>query len=82
VLLDQLEAGRATLGVEVGCLPDRVGVSLHSITGAEARIGIDAPVGQRVYRKELWLELLGANQAAADWQGEELSELLRGEVEQ
>lgn len=40
--------------------------------GSYVRLGVDAP-GRRVYRKELWDEVVGANQAAA---GEDLSALL------
>jgi sRNA-binding carbon storage regulator CsrA len=56
--------GRATLGVDVACLPSRVAVAVHTVSGVEARIGIDAPPEIRVTREELWLEMLAANEAA------------------
>lgn len=75
--LSGLAQNRPTLTIEVACLASPVGFSVHSITGAEARIGIEASDDVRVYRKELWLELLGANQAAAaEWNGGDLDELL------
>jgi sRNA-binding carbon storage regulator CsrA len=63
--LSSLANGRATLTVDVACLPSRVGVAVHAVSGAEARIGIDAPPEIRVTRKELWLEMLAANQGAS-----------------
>ena len=57
--------GRATLGLDVACLPSGVTVAVHAVSGVEARIGIDAPPEIRVTREELWLEMLAANEAAS-----------------
>jgi sRNA-binding carbon storage regulator CsrA len=56
---------RVGLGIDVKCLPSRITVAVHSVSGVEARIGIDAAPQLRVTRKELWLEMLAQNQAAA-----------------
>lgn len=68
--------GRAALGLDVACLGRRVAVSVHSVSGVEARIGIDAPDDIRVVRKELWLEMVGANEAASQWSTEDLGAFL------
>jgi sRNA-binding carbon storage regulator CsrA len=57
--------GRAALGVDAACLPSRVTIAVHAVSGVEARIGIDAPPEIGVTREELWLEMLAANSAAA-----------------
>lgn len=67
---------RVSLSLEVACIGRPVAVSVHSISGLEARIGIDAPDDLRVYRKELWLELLDANRGAAGWSEDNLGALI------
>lgn len=76
VVLAGVEHERATLTIEVEGMAGPIAVSVHAITGAEVRLGIDAPDDVRVYRKELWLDLLGANQAAAAWSSGDLDGLL------
>jgi sRNA-binding carbon storage regulator CsrA len=71
-----VEEGRALLQLATPSLPTPVGISIVSVSIAEARIGVDAPDEIRVYRKEVWLEMQAANRgAAAEWSEADLASL-------
>jgi sRNA-binding carbon storage regulator CsrA len=63
--LTSVANNRAALAVDVACLSSRITIAVHTVSGVEARIGIDAPSDIRVTREELWLEMLAANEAAS-----------------
>ena len=52
-------------------------ITVVSIRGNQVRIGVEAPE-RRVYRKELWDDMVAANKAAAG-EGDDLTSLLAGE---
>jgi sRNA-binding carbon storage regulator CsrA len=56
-------------------LPGSVSITVFSASGAEARIGVQAPEALRVYRKEIWLQVRDANVAAAAWSLDDLAAL-------
>lgn len=45
---------------------DDIKISLQGIRGNQVRIGIDAPADVRIYREEIYLQILEENQSAAD----------------
>jgi carbon storage regulator len=47
-------------------LGDDVVIEVLEVRGQIVRIGIDAPRAVPIYREEIWLEVKGENQAAAD----------------
>jgi carbon storage regulator len=47
------------------CLGDDVTVTVLEISGANVRLGIDAPSEIPVYRHEIWVAIKAENQAAA-----------------
>ena len=44
---------------------DEIKVTLHGIRGNQVRIGIDAPSSVKIYREEIYLQILDENKAAA-----------------
>lgn len=44
---------------------DDVKVTLHGIRGNQVRIGIEAPPTVRIYREEIYLQILEENKSAA-----------------
>jgi carbon storage regulator len=52
-----------------------VTLGVLSASGAEARLGVEAPESVRVYRKELWSAVREANVSAAGWSAAELAAL-------
>ena len=74
--LKAVEAGRAVLKLELACIAGEIGVSIFSVSGAEAKIGIEAPREVRVLRDEVWRELEAANAGAgAAWSEADLAAL-------
>ncbi len=53
-------------------------VTVLRAVGSYVRVGIDAPAERRVYRKELWDDMVAANRAAAGGEGDDLSALVAG----
>lgn len=47
------------------CLGDDVTVTVLEVSGANVRLGIDAPSEIPVYRHEIWVAIKAENQAAA-----------------
>ena len=47
-------------------LGDDVVIEVLEVRGQTVRIGIDAPRAVPIYREEIWLEVKGENQAAAE----------------
>lgn len=76
VTVQGVEAERAVLRLALEVLPGPVDVSIFSVTGAEAKIGIEAPREVRVFREEVWQELEAANTGAgARWSESDLASL-------
>ena len=76
VTLQAIEAERAVLRLGLEVVPGPVDVSIFSVTGAEAKIGIEAPREVRVFREEVWQELEAANAGAgAAWSETDLASL-------
>lgn len=74
--LKAVETGRAVLKVELACITGEIGVSIFSVTGSEAKIGIEAPREVRVLRDEVWRELEAANAGAGEaWSESDLAAL-------
>ncbi len=44
---------------------DDVKITLHGIRGNQVRIGIDAPSSVKIYREEIYLQILEENKVAA-----------------
>lgn len=55
---------------------DDVIVKVIEVRGDVVRLGVEAPAAVRIYREELYRELVEANRAAAAGPQEELSALL------
>ena len=55
---------------------DEVIVKVIEVRGDVVRLGVEAPAAVRIYREELYRELVEANRAAAAGPQEELSALL------
>ncbi len=45
---------------------DDVKITLHGIRGNQVRIGIEAPSSVKIYREEIYLQILEENKAAAE----------------
>lgn len=76
VTLQAVEADRAVLRLSLEVVPGPVDVSIFAVTGAEAKIGIEAPREVRVFREEVWQELEAANTGAgARWSESDLAAL-------
>lgn len=73
--LRAIDEGRPVLEVLVDDAPSSIGVTVCSVSGTEAKIGIDAPADVRVYREELWTAIRDANASAATWSTGELEGL-------
>ncbi len=54
---------------------DDIKVTLHGIRGNQVRIGVDAPPNVRIYREEIYLQILEENKSAAGYPGETSSDL-------
>ncbi len=54
---------------------DDIKVTLHGIRGNQVRIGVDAPPNVRIYREEIYLQILEENKSAAGYPGEVSSDL-------
>ena len=55
---------------------DEIVVKVVEVRGDVVRLGVEAPAAVRIYREELYQELVAANRAAAAGSQEELSALL------
>lgn len=44
---------------------DEIKVTLHGIRGNQVRIGVQAPANVRIYREEIYLQILEENRSAA-----------------
>lgn len=44
---------------------DEIKITLHSIRGNQVRLGIDAPSDVRIYREEIYNQIMEENQSAA-----------------
>lgn len=44
---------------------DDIKVTLHGIRGNQVRIGVEAPPSVRIYREEIYLQILEENKSAA-----------------
>lgn len=44
---------------------DEIKITLHGIRGNQVRIGIEAPSSVKIYREEIYLQILEENQSAA-----------------
>jgi len=73
--VSSLDQGRVVLEATVAEMAGGVGVSVFSVSGAEVKIGIDAPEDIRVYREEVWLAMHAENQRAATWSASDLESL-------
>ncbi|MGH9082841.1 MAG: carbon storage regulator [Acidimicrobiales bacterium] len=69
--------GNPCLTIEGPSFGSGVRITLIRPAGSYVRIGVEAP-DRRVYRKELWDDVVAANRAAAG-EGDDLSSLLAGE---
>ena len=54
---------------------DDIKVTLHGIRGNQVRIGVEAPSSVRIYREEIYLQILEENQSAAKLSAESPSDL-------
>lgn len=73
--LGSLAKGNPSLTIEGPTIADGLRITLIRPVGSYVRIGVEAP-DRRVYRKELWDDVMAANRAAAG--DGELSALLDG----
>ena len=67
--------GRAVLAASTKEISDPVSISVFTVSGAEVKIGIDAPAHLGVYREEVWAAMRRANREAAGWSSEDLEGL-------
>ena len=44
---------------------DEIKITLHGIRGNQVRIGIDAPPAVKIYREEIYMQILEENKSAA-----------------
>jgi len=65
----------ALLAVETPALGGQVELAIITVSKFDVTVGISAPPDLRVYRLEVWRQLLEANQAAAGWQPGDLAGL-------
>jgi len=68
----------ALLAVEAPALGGPVELAIITVSKFDATIGVAAPPDLRVYRLEVWEQLLEANRAAAGWEAGDLAALARG----
>jgi len=54
---------------------DDIKVTLHGIRGNQVRIGVEAPPSVRIYREEIYLQILEENRSAAKLSAESPSDL-------
>jgi carbon storage regulator len=54
---------------------DEVKITFVELKGAQIRLGIDAPKGVRIYREEIYLQILEENRSAAQSSDEDLKGL-------
>lgn len=54
---------------------DDIKVTLHGIRGNQVRIGVEAPPSVRIYREEIYLQILEENRSAAKLSAETPSDL-------
>jgi sRNA-binding carbon storage regulator CsrA len=73
--LGSLAKGNPTLAIEGPSIAPGLRITLIRPVGSYVRIGVEAP-DRRVYRKELWDDVMAANRAAAG--DDELSAMLSG----
>ena len=50
-------------------------VVVHSIKGNQVRIGVDAPSNVKIYREEIYLQILEENKSAADLSSKQNTDL-------
>lgn len=50
-------------------------VVVHAIKGNQVRIGVDAPPNVKIYREEIYLQILEENKSAADLSSKQASDL-------
>ena len=50
-------------------------VVVHAIKGNQVRIGVDAPANVKIYREEIYLQILEENKSAADLSSKQASDL-------
>jgi carbon storage regulator len=69
---------------EVICIGDEVFITIVEIKGNQIRVGVDAPKGIRVFRKEIYDQIQAENKAAASVEGslEGLHEVMNRQVVQ
>lgn len=46
---------------------DQIMIKVLEVKGAQIRLGIEAPLGFRIYREEIYLKVKEQNQLAAFW---------------
>lgn len=63
-------------GIIIG---DDVKLTVVEIKGGTVRIGIDAPKDKKIYRQELYDEIMAQNRSSTGWSLEDLS-LLSGTI--
>lgn len=73
--LGSLAKGNPTLAIDGPTIAPGLRITLIRPVGSYVRIGVEAP-DRRVYRKELWDDVMAANRAAAG--DDELSAMLSG----
>ena len=54
---------------------DDIKVTLHGIRGNQVRIGVEAPPSVRIYREEIYLQILEENRSAAKLSAESPNDL-------
>ena len=54
---------------------DDIKVTLHGIRGNQVRIGVEAPPSVRIYREEIYLQILEENKSAAQLSAESPNDL-------
>ena len=54
---------------------DDIKITLQGIRGTQARIGVEAPPNVRIYREEIYLQILEENKAASIFPGESSADL-------
>lgn len=54
---------------------DNIKVTLHGIRGNQVRLGVEAPPSVRIYREEIYLQILEENKSAAQLSADSPSDL-------
>lgn len=57
---------------------EKIEVTILEVKGASVRIGIEAPADVPIYRKELYLDIVGANKQAVLADRQRLKKVLSG----